>query len=233
MNEKEIQEEFKRIVKVKWYERMTIPIYVKWYKLKSFVQRIQHRRMEDKMDKEIQKLLDEHCGELPVIPKKPLSSDAVLGEVRAIIKRKYIVSENKSVCSQSAEFIEYKTMVEIELIGDLSDDMIGKTIKLCECCRKWRNNTGGFSMNIYEFADVIDKEIVIRRYSNQNNRFMAKFEHSETKKNKSDCILSGSYGNGNSPEEALSNYMKEIQGKVLIFNAMSDKRQEYVVPNFT
>ena len=32
------------------------------------------------MDKEIQKLLDEHCGELPVIPKKPLSSHAVLGE---------------------------------------------------------------------------------------------------------------------------------------------------------
>ena len=88
-------------------------------------------------------------------------------------------------------------------------------------------------MNIYEFADVIDRELVIRRYPNQDNRFTAQFEHSETKINKSDCILAGSYGNGNTPEEALNNYIKEIQGKVLVFDAMSDKRQEYVVPNFT
>lgn len=88
-------------------------------------------------------------------------------------------------------------------------------------------------MNIYEFADIIDRAIIIRRYPNQDNRFMAQFEDSETKTTKADCILSGSCGNGNSPEQAISNYIKEIQGKVLVFNAMSYNRQEYVVPNFT
>ena len=88
-------------------------------------------------------------------------------------------------------------------------------------------------MNIYEFADVIDKEIIIRRYSNQNSRFMASFEGAETKENKSSCILSGTYGDGKNPNEAINNYAKKIQGRILIFNAVGDKRQEYVVPNFT
>ena len=86
-------------------------------------------------------------------------------------------------------------------------------------------------MNIYEFADIIDRDIIIRRYSNQDNRFMAEFENSETKNNKSSCVLKGSYGNGESPEEAIRDYIEEIQGKVLVFDAMGKDRQEYVVPN--
>ena len=36
MDEKEIQEKFKELLKLKWYEKITIPIIVKWYQLKSF-----------------------------------------------------------------------------------------------------------------------------------------------------------------------------------------------------
>jgi len=35
MNEKEIQEKFRELLKVKWYEKITIRISVKWYELKS------------------------------------------------------------------------------------------------------------------------------------------------------------------------------------------------------
>jgi hypothetical protein len=86
-------------------------------------------------------------------------------------------------------------------------------------------------MNIYDFADIIDKDIIIRRYSNQDNGFMAEFENAETKNNKSSCVLEGSYGNGESPEEAIIDYSKKIQGRVLVFDSMGKDRQEYVVPN--
>jgi hypothetical protein len=37
MDEKEIQEKFKDLLKVKWYDKITIPITVKWYELKSLL----------------------------------------------------------------------------------------------------------------------------------------------------------------------------------------------------
>ena len=37
MNEKEIQEKFRELLKLKWYEKITIPIAVKWYELKSLL----------------------------------------------------------------------------------------------------------------------------------------------------------------------------------------------------
>jgi len=86
-------------------------------------------------------------------------------------------------------------------------------------------------MNIYEYADAINKEIIIRRYPNQNNRFLVEFDHSETKDNKFSCTLSGTYGNGECPREAINDYIEGIQGKILVFNAMSDNRQEFVVPH--
>lgn len=83
-------------------------------------------------------------------------------------------------------------------------------------------------MNIYEFADIIGKSIVITRYANQDGRFSAQFDHCDTKQG---ACLCGEYGNGKTPKEAVNNYKDKIVGKTLIFHGMSeDHRQEYVAP---
>ena len=37
MELKELQETFRELLKIKWYEKITIPIAVKWYELKSLL----------------------------------------------------------------------------------------------------------------------------------------------------------------------------------------------------
>jgi hypothetical protein len=83
-------------------------------------------------------------------------------------------------------------------------------------------------MNIYEFADIIRKNILITRINNQNGRFFARFEGGEVKKG---AILAGNFGNGDTPIEALNAYKNAIVGQTLVFNAASDTaRQEFIVP---
>lgn len=84
-------------------------------------------------------------------------------------------------------------------------------------------------MEIYKFADIINKEIIIRRYPNQNNRFIAHFESAEISKG---IILEGTYGQGKNPDEAIKNYSNKISGQKIIFNSMSEKRTEFIVPVF-
>jgi hypothetical protein len=86
-------------------------------------------------------------------------------------------------------------------------------------------------MNIYEFADIIDKSLQIIRYANQAGRFSAQFESCEVS---SGSMLEGTYGDGKTPQEAIADYAKQIIGKRLVFYAMSDtRRQEYVVPSLS
>lgn len=83
-------------------------------------------------------------------------------------------------------------------------------------------------MNIYEFADIIGKDIEIIRFANQKGRVAARFERSEIKKG---CGLFSEYGEGKTIEEAIKDYVKKIKGKTIVFNAMTDKKQEYNVPD--
>ena len=83
-------------------------------------------------------------------------------------------------------------------------------------------------MTIYELADLLNKQLIITYYPNQGNRFTAKIEGAEVKE---DEVLASYYGNGNSPEEAISNYLEGIQGQTLVFNAFSENRQEYRIPD--
>ena len=87
-------------------------------------------------------------------------------------------------------------------------------------------------MDILEYADALNLEIELRRYPNQNGRWTARFSKSETKDNIDDCCLTGTYGNGVHPDNALWNYAKEISGKILVINAMDkERRMEYKVPD--
>lgn len=82
-------------------------------------------------------------------------------------------------------------------------------------------------MNIYEFADMIKKNIVFTRYANQNGRISVHFEYSETLTR---GVLCSKYGDGETPEKAINDYTTKIMGETLVFRAMSDNRQEYEVP---
>lgn len=82
-------------------------------------------------------------------------------------------------------------------------------------------------MTIFDFADSINKNLVITRHPNQNERYTVSFEFGEIK---DESVLIGEYGTGNSPLGAVIDYWNKIQGKRLVFNAMNDRRQEFIVP---
>lgn len=46
---------------------------------------------------------------------------------------------------------------------------------------------------------------------------------------KDGCFLIGSYGTGNSFEEACEDYLNKISGKTIVFNAESSNREEVKV----
>lgn len=58
-------------------------------------------------------------------------------------------------------------------------------------------------------------------------RYYARFEKSEIKEG---CILSSTCGNGDTYEEAINNYAKEISGNLLVINATGTLRREIKVP---
>jgi hypothetical protein len=83
-------------------------------------------------------------------------------------------------------------------------------------------------MYLFEFADTIKKSIVLRRFSNQSGRWICMFDHSLIKDG---GLLIAEYGNGSTPDEAINEYMENIRGKVIVFDAYdNENRQEYYVP---
>lgn len=82
-------------------------------------------------------------------------------------------------------------------------------------------------MTIEEFADVIQTDLLIRRYSNQQNRYTCCFERSEVKISGG---LLGAHGNGKSVALAISDYIDQIRGQCLVIGAYSKERREFGVP---
>jgi hypothetical protein len=82
-------------------------------------------------------------------------------------------------------------------------------------------------MNITEYADAINVEIVLRYYPNQNGRWMAEFDDTYVMEN---GCLRGSFGNGRSPHGAMMAYADEIRGKRIAINSGKPRRREFVVP---
>ena len=84
-------------------------------------------------------------------------------------------------------------------------------------------------MTIEEYADVINVQIEITYYPNQENRWSAKFKGGEIQEA---SMLSSVFGNGNNPHYAIDDYLNKIKLKTLVFDAMSTtRRREYIVPN--
>lgn len=83
-------------------------------------------------------------------------------------------------------------------------------------------------VNLFAFLDTIDCDLELRRYANQSGRWLAQIEHAELKEG---CTLSGNYGTGKNPEQAIEDYVQQIKGKLLVINAASDRRKEFKVPD--
>jgi len=83
-------------------------------------------------------------------------------------------------------------------------------------------------MNIFEYADVIDKQLIVTYYPNQKHRFSCQFEHCEVKEGP---MLKGEYGNGTNVNLAINDYINSIRNKKLVFSAYQDSRQEFAVPD--
>ena len=60
------------------------------------------------------------------------------------------------------------------------------------------------------------------------SRYYAHFKSAEAREGT--CCLIGLFGNCSTPEEAIKNYAREINLRVLIIDAMSETRREITVP---
>lgn len=83
-------------------------------------------------------------------------------------------------------------------------------------------------MTLTEYADILNINLVLTYYHNQDNRWSAKLERIEVKDG---SILARVYGNGNSPEEAQHNYAERIKGRHVVQNAYAGDRREFNVPD--
>jgi len=87
------------------------------------------------------------------------------------------------------------------------------------------------SISIFDFADIINKQIIITYYPNQNRRYTAQFEYGEIIEKGRECVLCGTYRNADSPRGAIIDYCNKISGQKIVFNAMSkERKQEFNIP---
>jgi len=84
-------------------------------------------------------------------------------------------------------------------------------------------------MTLFQFADSIQTELRITYHPGQEGRFTAYFYGAEVKSDPTGFLYSV-YGEGKSPNDALTNYAGKIQGKTLVFDATNEDRREVKVP---
>lgn len=86
-------------------------------------------------------------------------------------------------------------------------------------------------MDLGSYADALNLQLRITRYSNQGGRYVARFEDCETKDGPDDGCLSSTYGSGGTATHAVDDYATKLRGKILVVDATSkERRREYLVP---
>lgn len=82
-------------------------------------------------------------------------------------------------------------------------------------------------MNIQEYCDALNLDIIIRYYPNQNSRWCARIDRAEIAEGR---MLISAHGNGDCPFNALADYLTRIRGKKIIIDSYGKDRREYIVP---
>ncbi len=83
-------------------------------------------------------------------------------------------------------------------------------------------------MNIFDYADVLNLDMTITYFHNQNKRFCARFSGVEVKTGEAGLL--GAHGNGTTPEAAIKSYAEQLSGETMVHDAMGDGRYEKKVP---
>lgn len=84
-------------------------------------------------------------------------------------------------------------------------------------------------MTIGQFADKHGLTMIVRERArficpDDRGRWIASFDKVESKDG---CVLTGEYGNGATPDEAISDYARKITGKLLVYDACGENRKEF------
>jgi hypothetical protein len=87
-------------------------------------------------------------------------------------------------------------------------------------------------MTLYEFADIVMKDLEISRSygcveAEARGRFFASFANCEVKE---PGVLVSIYGRRPTPEKALTDYARRIAGQTLVFDAYTNCRAEFKAP---
>lgn len=89
-------------------------------------------------------------------------------------------------------------------------------------------------ISVLAFLDIIQERMVVEVLPLDEelgmSRFRAFFNHCECKKDENAQLLKHEFGVGDSIDNAVSNYLDEVRGKLLIFNAYCEGRKEIMCP---
>lgn len=81
-------------------------------------------------------------------------------------------------------------------------------------------------MNFKELAELLGVTLEVKYYHDQR-RFTAKLQDVEIMDS---VFLTSAYGDGNTPEEAISYYVDRIKGTRIVIGGYTDKRREFQIP---
>ena len=86
-------------------------------------------------------------------------------------------------------------------------------------------------MTINEFADRHDLTmVVVERPIRHRDGLKDLYCHFKSAEVKDGGLLRGASGNGNSEDEAISDYARQISEQLLVIDAMTQERREIFVP---
>lgn len=88
-------------------------------------------------------------------------------------------------------------------------------------------------MNIYEFADICNLNLVIKRRTNWHDPKSTWFSHFEYVDVKNGIMLTSTFGNGPTPQDAVADYCRVLQGKEIVLHAhVPEYRKEFTFPAY-
>jgi hypothetical protein len=83
-------------------------------------------------------------------------------------------------------------------------------------------------MNLFEYADIIQRELEFCRASTLNLKWSCRFKNSSIAIDNQTYI--SIFGYGDTIEEAIEEYCKKIQGKNMYISGEKFDRHDYTVP---
>ena len=86
-------------------------------------------------------------------------------------------------------------------------------------------------MTIDELAVMIGRDLTLTRYAKDGTS--CSFPRAETKQDKDDPFLGGTYGNGRNADSAIADYVWKLSGKILVLDSYSPERREFTLGTIT